>query len=157
MGRKSHPWGYSMASARHDILILTMSDLCLFFYRFTVIPLPRKMPLHWSQPSDRTDLPPNSRLQDHTLCIFRKWVDHRTATFPRVFHLCTVIYEKRLVFENSTQVPCRIWLWSRSGEVHVVSPPYFTPFHFLTAELEQEVNYHWRINSIHPLSCLSPG
>lgn len=25
MGRKGHPWGYSMPSGRHEILILTMS------------------------------------------------------------------------------------------------------------------------------------
>jgi len=62
-------------------------------------------------------------LQDHTLYIFRNEVDHRAAPFQNcfetccLFHLCTAINKKRLLFDSPSGNHVEIIvLWSRSGE-----------------------------------------
>lgn len=175
MGRKGHPWGFSMPSARHEILILTKSGSMSLLPQMASNPLTmegatalltsvRKNPKSMMEEiniSVRAYV--LESLQDHTLHIFRNWVDHRAAPFQNCFetcclyHLCTAINKKRLLFD----IPSRshmeiIALWFSSWEVPVVSS-HVTAFHFATAEQEQGVNSHWWINSLHPWSCLAPG
>lgn len=124
-----------MPSARHEILILTMSGPMSLLPQMASNPLTlegatalvtsvRKNPKSMMEEINiAVRVYVLESLQDHTLYIFRNWVDHRAVPFQNcfetccLFHLCTAFNKKRLLFDSPSRSHVEITgLWSSSGE-----------------------------------------